>query len=243
MLIFSTCKGITLQVRNAVRSWQKAFPDTPIMFFGKEASALRAELGIYCKEAECNEYGTPLLNKMISWVQRDWITGRYMYINSDIVVFSDLTSCLEEVRHFYPQYLVTGRRTDVDSFGEIKFSNPPWAEILRTHALAQGKLMAACGADYFVFTHGMYQDMPPFAIGRTTFDNWMIYDCLMKGIPVIDATPRVLVVHQKHVQSDNSYIGPEAVENQRLAKVMYPDWTPWKGWVSEANVRLLKCPL
>lgn len=243
MLIFSSCKQVTQRVKNAVRSWQIALPSTPIMFFGREAEHLRAELGVYCREVERNEYGTPLLNKMILWVQKKRPEARYLYINSDILLFSDFAPCVEELRDFYPEYLVTGRRTDVEVHGPVVFDQPFWEPTLRGCALAQGKLAKACGADYFLFTRGMYQDMPPFALGRTTFDNWMIYDCLMKSIPVIDISPRVLVVHQKHPVNADSYTGPEAVENQRLTKEMYPDWTPWKGWVSEANLRMLKCPL
>lgn len=240
MLIFSTCKEVTPRVRLAVATWQLALPKTPIVFFGKEAQELRKTHGVYCREAERNKYGTPLLNKMILWVQDECPNQRYLYINSDIILFSDFASCIEELRHFYPRYLVTGRRTDVKIVGPIALDSPIWEVTLRGCALAQGKLMSACGADYFLFTLGMFRDMPPFAIGRTTFDNWMVYDCLMKAIPVIDVTPRVMSVHQVHTQNRNSYSGPEAVENRRLAKEMYPDWTAWKGWVSEANVRMLK---
>ncbi|MDR1741595.1 MAG: hypothetical protein LBR38_07100, partial [Synergistaceae bacterium] len=49
-----------------------------------------------------------------------------------------------------------------------------------------------------------YEHIPPFAIGRMAFDDWMVADAVMRGIPVVDATDDVVAVHQNH---DYGHIG------------------------------------
>jgi len=44
----------------------------------------------------------------------------------------------------------------------------------------------------------LYQGIPPFAIGRAGWDNWMIYHGMREPWPVIDLTPSLQVVHQNH---------------------------------------------
>src|SRR5437899_1115103 len=78
------------------------------------------------------------------------------------------------------------------------------------------------GIDYFVFTRGLLDPVPPFAVGRPSFDNWFIYRARSRRAPVIDATPAVLAVHQNHDYSyhPNGWRGiresEEALENLRL---------------------------
>ena len=77
--------------------------------------------------------------------------------------------------------------------------------------------------DYFVFTKGLWPDMPGLALGRTAWDNWLAARPLADGIPVVDATPAVLAVHQNHTYQhvaggqDAVWRGAEARRNQELA--------------------------
>jgi hypothetical protein len=69
----------------------------------------------------------------------------------------------------------------------------------------------------------MWGDSPPFAIGRTAWDNWLVYRARARRVPVVDATDALTVVHQAH---DYSHVpakagdvlkGPEAKRNLNLA--------------------------
>jgi hypothetical protein len=77
--------------------------------------------------------------------------------------------------------------------------------------------------DYFVFARKYAEDLPPFAIGRTAWDNWLVWHALDLGIPVLDLSERVMVVHQNHDYSHHKagtegvWKGEEARENLRLA--------------------------
>jgi hypothetical protein len=69
----------------------------------------------------------------------------------------------------------------------------------------------------------MYGRVPPFAIGRAWFDNWLVWRAGELGAAVVDATTAVTAIHQRHEYmhvsggQDGAYKGPEAMENLRLA--------------------------
>jgi hypothetical protein len=64
--------------------------------------------------------------------------------------------------------------------------------------------------------------MPPFAIGRAGWDNWMIYAGRSSKIPVVDATRVTTIIHQDHdyahlPNGQPHYRLPESDENVRLS--------------------------
>jgi hypothetical protein len=63
--------------------------------------------------------------------------------------------------------------------------------------------------------------VPPFAIGRPGYDNWLLWAAATRGAKVIDATAAVTVVHQRHDYShvggkSVAYRGAEAEQNKQL---------------------------
>ena len=69
-------------------------------------------------------------------------------------------------------------------------------------ARKSGRLAAPWFIDYFAFSRGLYESIPPFVIGRIHWDHWLIWKARSSGAAVIDASPSVLAVHQNH---DYSY--------------------------------------
>ena len=116
-------------------------------------------------------------------------------------------------------------RLDLDE--PIDFANPEWGTRLRTLVSSRGVPDPFFGLDYFVFPRGLYARVPPFAVGRPGWDNWMVYWARSSGIAVIDATQAVTAVHQEHTYvhhpqgrvkgRDGVYKGPEAQRNIELA--------------------------
>ena len=43
-----------------------------------------------------------------------------------------------------------------------------------------------------------FKNIPKFAIGRWGWDNWLIWNMRRKGIPIIDGTNMIDVIHQNH---------------------------------------------
>ena len=85
-----------------------------------------------------------------------------------------------------------------------------------------GKLHSKSGIDYFMFQKEIWNDLPPFAVGRAGWDNGFIFLARSRNIPVIDATTFVRAVHQNHSHTsqqiqNGDWHGPERDENIRLS--------------------------
>ena len=83
----------------------------------------------------------------------------------------------------------------------------------------RGKLHSHTGIDYLVFPRGLFGELPPFAVGRPGWDNWLLYHARSENIPIIDISKIVNLVHQNHDYShhpsgeDGVWTGEEARYN------------------------------
>ncbi len=68
----------------------------------------------------------------------------------------------------------------------------------------------AAGSDIFVYPRGLFGTVPPFAIGRGYWDNWLIRRSVELEASVIDATGTVVAVHQDHDYRHVSYVHPDS---------------------------------
>lgn len=170
----------------------------------------------------CNKYGTPLLNDVFTQAGKFSNDKLLCCINTDVVLMSEFMSAVRIVSKI-PQYvLMIGECWDLEICGPLRFEKGEWEVTLRTLLQKQGSPRGPFFIDYFVFTRGMYANVPPFAIGRARYDNWLVWEASRLGARVIDATRFVQPVHQSH---DYSHIpggrmwsyGPEAKQNQKLA--------------------------
>jgi hypothetical protein len=106
--------------------------------------------------------------------------------------------------------MIVGQSLDVDE--------PHGREDDRAH----GRRRGAAALDWFVFPADLYADVPPFAIGRACFDNWLVWRARQDGI-VVDASADVVAAHQRHDYGhvaggkSEAYYGAEAARNLELA--------------------------
>ena len=169
------------------------------------------------------------------------------YVNSDIIFLNDFLPTLKEVD--FARFLVAGQRWDLDLQIPLDFERVDWENQLRGLLARSGCLHCSAGIDYFAFTKDIVKEMPPFAVGRSGWDNWFIYNARSIGIPVIDATQRITAVHQNHdyghvpKKSGNSWEGPESDRNLELMGKRIYEWNLEDAdWVL-CNQGLLKRPL
>jgi len=123
------------------------------------------------------------------------------------------------------KFLMCGQRYDINITELLKFS-PGWQEQLRQKILKDGVPLGVAGSDFFIFPRECYLNMPDFAIGRSGWDNWMIYKARREGWKTIDITKSVVVGHENHDYShlpggNPPYRLPETQENIRLAGGKY----------------------
>ena len=209
--------------RNAIRSWLRIIPKVEVILFGNDPGVAEAvrEFGIlHIPEIEKNEFGTPLLSSAFNLAQKKAKNEILVYINADIILMPDFISAIKKIKK--PLFLMSGRRWDLDIKEEIDF-NTDWEKKLQERIKKEGKLHGFSGIDYFVFPKNLPHNLPPFAVGRPGWDNWLIYHIRSLKIPVIDATETITVVHQTHGYSHSIFGektrvgGPEAEINLKLA--------------------------
>jgi len=198
--------------RNAVRSWLAI--GARAILFGDDPGVADAagELGAeHVPAVTRNQSGTPLLDGVFSRAHELVPTGFLCFANADIVVGDDFRAAAEQLRRLDP-LLMVGESWDADVPGELDPVEP----------LPRGRRRGAGALDWFLFTHGLFERIPPFAVGRAAFDNWLVWHARSTGATVVDATPSVHVVHQAHGYAHvsggfmSTRAGEEAAANWRL---------------------------
>lgn len=237
LTIFTTPKpfvGLTdIHQRNAIGSW-RALGAKVILFEGDESIA--QELGVYhVTGIRCNENGLPYVDAMYEEAQRLAQTSVVVHANADVVFLLDLLDAVERADLALSEFLMCGQRWDVKLDEPLDFEGD-WMDRVR-EAVKGGELHSMSGKDWFAFRQPLRLRFPPLLIGRAGWDNWLLDTAVRAGMPVIDATQVVTVVHPCHDYSHlpgglrEAHIdGPEAMYNKRLANVPTD-----KGRISEAT--------
>ncbi len=208
--------------RNAITSWTLLEPKPEIILLGDDegTAEVAKELGVnHIPAVERNEHGTPLLSSLFEIAQRAGAGTLFAYVNADIILLNDFMDAIQQIP--FEQFMMTGQRWNLD-FNEAIAPTPNWAEQLRHRAVSLGRSEGPQAMDYFVFTRNIYTNIPPFAIGRLCWDNWMLYKALNLNIPLIDATESIVVIHQNHDYNHHPegkkgvFLGEEAEQNLQL---------------------------
>lgn len=234
LTIFSIPKAfigtIATQQRNAIGSWLCLGDGVDVLLCGDDPGVAEAarDLGVrHLPAIQRNERGTPLVNSAFQSARFSSTAEYLCYVNADIIFTADFARAIKQVR--LKRFLMSGRRWDLDFDAPIDFASPSWETDLVGLARNKGRLHSAEAMDFFAFPRRFLGDLPPFAVGRAMWDNWLIFHARVLGGEVIDATEDVVIVHQNHGYSHTeggqvgAYFGPEATENRRLGhELLYP---------------------
>lgn len=210
--------------RNAIASWTRLPGRPDIILFGRAGAArLAADLEArYSDEIELTATGAPLLDSLFPAAERLAGSDLLAYVNADVVLMSDFAAAAARISRSRRRFLMIGRRTDLAVAAPLDFDDG-WEARLRARAAREGRLHSHEAIDYFVFRAGLFGEIPPLAVGRASFDNWLIRRARDVGAAVVDATPVVLAVHQDHDYGHVAggeaevYSGAEADRNMELA--------------------------
>lgn len=228
LTIFSVPKpfggDVGLIQRNAIQSWLRLSPPCEVILFGEEEGTAQAAADFRIRhepDLVCNEYGTPLVSDLFEKAHHLATQNLLCYVNSDIILLTDFVKAVQRIR--FKKFLMVGQRWDVNLKALWDFGQPTWEALLREYVAHHGTIHPPLGSDYFVFPRNNdIGKIPPFAIGRPGWDNWLIYRARKLHIPVIDVTKVVTVIHQNHDyshvlnQDGGPWDGPEANRNREL---------------------------
>ena len=206
LTIFTTAKPfrghIAVIQRNALQSWALLHPDIQIILFGDDAGGadVAAELGIHHeRHVEKTAFGAMRLDYMFHKAQELARHDVCCYVNCDIILLEDFLAALQRTVAAYPRFLMVGRRWDVDITAPLAFTSSNWQSQLLETVREHGKQRTPDWIDYFAFSRGVYDgQLPPLAIGRVFWDNWLVWKVIHDKNPVVDASQVVRAVHQNH---------------------------------------------
>lgn len=210
--------------RNALMSWARLEPRPEVILMGDDEGVEQVanELSfVHLGGLPTSDFGTPLVNEIFTMAAGRAVGDVLMYVNADIMFLSDLWTGLRQAGK--GRFFLVGRRWDVDIRDRLDFDDPAWEQDLRERVRATGRLHEVTGIDYFGFPRGTALAIPPFALGRTAWDNHLIFLARQSGLRVIDASSAITAVHQNHDYAhvvggeQAAFKGEEAQRNLELA--------------------------
>lgn len=186
--------------RNAIQSWKNLGEQVEVLLIGNEPGLKETALELDVQlipEVERNTQGTPLVPSIFDQAREVGSQEILLYLNADIILLPESLVIINQVHQIEKDYLLVGMCWDVNISWEIDFRED-WVAEIKEQTCNEGSLRGITAMDYFIFPKHLYQEIPPFAVGRAGWDNWMIYHAYQKGWKVIDATPSLRVIHQIH---------------------------------------------
>ncbi|MBN1445121.1 MAG: hypothetical protein JW957_03325 [Candidatus Omnitrophica bacterium] len=227
--IFATPKKFEGHIKviqtNAITSWTLLEPKCEVILFGKEpgTAEIAEKLNIrHIQDVKTNEFGTPLVNHLFAYAEKVASFPVLTYVNSDIILCNDFPAAVGRIK--MRKFLLVSRRRNIDMESPINFNEKNWTDRLLSQIKLSGTMDSPVAIDIFVFTRGIWENLPPFAVGRAGYDPRLLYLAYTMNIPLVNITPAVKVIHQKHLYSHHPdgkngiYYGEEARRNNEFIK-------------------------
>ncbi|MGH9703604.1 MAG: hypothetical protein ACRD4K_09530, partial [Candidatus Acidiferrales bacterium] len=155
------------------------------------------------REVRRAESGMKYMNFLFERAQKISSNDILCYVNCDIILMQSFWRAVQKLAALQRPFLMIGRRWDMDITEPVDFAQRDWERRLAAAVSRHGKRQSSWFIDYFVFTRGLYREMPPLVIGRNYWDHWLVWKARESRTDIIDATSVAPVVHQNH---DYSYL-------------------------------------
>ena len=211
--------------RNAIQSWTKLRPACQVILAGDEVGTKETaqEFGAWhVSGVAVNEFGTPLENSVMALAEGVAENGLMCSVASDIIILDDFLPAVQRLSSSMERFAMASQRWNLQVDQPWDFE-PGWEEAMRSRLASSGRKYVSTGIDYLVYPRELFGEVPPFAVGRRAYDNWLLFALRSKGVDLVDATEVVKVVHQDHDYSHHPggqmgiMYGTEAQRNVALA--------------------------
>lgn len=189
---------------NAIHCWLALRPKCEVLLFEDEEDTTRkATRGLDVKVVtgvKRSRLGAPLLDDLFLLAREHATNDILAYNTADVLLPADFSPKIAECHRLMAgkPYMAIGSRIDMTRAMQIDFSSPAWFEQVRVEVAAAGVPHGHTAGDLWVYPKSFDMAPPPFPIGRHLTDGWAIYSARRRGIPVIDLTTEILLVHQLH---------------------------------------------
>jgi len=186
---------------NAIGSWAHLGAGCGIVLMGDDPGVADAALrhGVRHESSIArNDYGTPLISNIFHRMNALTRHPIVAFVNSDIILLDDFLPAIDAVARCHEKFLIVASRFNCCIDNAISFGNNSWAAELRQRARSENRMYPAAGSDIFIFPRGLFREVPPFAIGRGYWDNWLMREAGQAGAHLVDVTSAVTTIHQIH---------------------------------------------
>lgn len=186
---------------NALQSWKLLRSDVEVILFGDELGVAQvcAEFSLrHEPQVERHESGMKYLDFMFGRAQEIARHEYLCYSNCDIVQLPQFRLAFERIIKWKKHFLMVGRRWNMDVTDPIDFQASDWPEHIHKQAITTGFHQSQDFIDFFVFPRGLYGPVPRLVVGRSYWDHWLVWKALSLGVPVVDCSRFLVVVHQNH---------------------------------------------
>lgn len=214
--IFTTCRPFSGKFAepqlSAMRSWKTLDPRPDVLIIGddKKAEEVAASLKYrFVPEVKRNHKGTPIVSSLFAQAEKHSANDILVYCNADVILTQSFTDALSvvkrELEENHRQFLMIGVRWELPKVVFKSDYGPGWEDDLGELLITDGRPSKPVGLDYFAYNRGAFgppDKWPRFAIGRSYWDAWLVWQALYCKTWVVDATPAVLCVHNFHPRPD-----------------------------------------
>lgn len=204
--------------RNAIASWRWAFQGAQILLFGGREPGVAEYAsghGLRSFWVERNDGGVPVVADAIEQAEILASLETRCLINADIILGAGFADAVQAVERRFPDaFLFTTRRYGVHVEGPLDLGDG-WEDKLAPKAPYR-----RTGIDVFCYRGDWLADMPPFAVGRSSWDNWIVGRAKRLKVPIVNGERFVSIYHQDHKKPKRE---AEIGENRRLLRLAPED--------------------
>lgn len=187
--------------RNAIFSWTCLEPRPEILVFGggARAAAVCDELGVRSvPEVSSTASGAPMLDSLFAAAQQVASNEVLAYANPDVIFLQEVVVALERASVRFGRFIAVGAPRNAQFGDTLRGPVGEWRSAAEPAIARATRPARGSGADLFVFPCRALDPIPPIAIGRLGWDNWLLWRCATNALPSIDITDAAALIHQDH---------------------------------------------
>lgn len=186
--------------RNAIQSWLALRPRPQIILIGDDAGVTEVarEFSVmHVRDVEKNAFGMPMRSSMCRIAHAAADHDLLCVINSDIIVLDHFRDALSGIP--LERFVAAGRRHDLDVDKPINTESERWRSEMRERMRNEGTLRSPSTLDYVIYSRSITPPvLPPFPMNSFGWDPWFLYAHRRRGIPIVNVSQMIDIVHQNH---------------------------------------------